>query len=144
MLETLAERLSRGDGLLPADLMALLTEELELRVDVEAIAAAWAEQGDDDPDAWRGGSARVSRRSRGRDVRDVLILKRAAKDLEALDPREREDVALEIDALAFDPLPRGVLALHGRRDDHVELRIGPRRLLYRVHGMLVVVVAITI
>ncbi len=143
VLSALAARLSQGDVALPADLVARLAEELELRIDDEAITAAWAEQGAEEPTTWRGGAARVSRRARGRDVRDVELLTRAARDLEALEQTARDDVSCEIDALAFDPLPRGVLALHGRKDDHVQLRVGAWLLLYRVQGTLVVVVAVT-
>ncbi|MDI3291203.1 hypothetical protein [Polyangium sp. 15x6] len=143
VLSALAERLSKGDAPLPAELVAKLAEELALRIDDEAITAAWAEQGNEEPVSWRGNAARASRRGRGRDVRDIELLARAVRDLEALGPAEREELSLEIDALAFDPVPRGVMALHGRKDGHLQNRMGARRLLYKVQGMLVTVVAIT-
>ncbi|MDC3956778.1 hypothetical protein [Polyangium jinanense] len=143
VLAALARRLSKGDTPLPADLMAKITAELELRIDDEAISAAWAEQGNEEPTSWRGNAARASRRGRGRDVRDIELFARAARDLEALEAAEREEVSLEIDALAFDPVPRGVMALHGRKDGHLQNRMGMRRLLYKVQGMVVTVVAIT-
>ncbi len=142
-LQTLASRLTRGDQLLPADLMVRLNEELELRVDEEAITNAWAEQGSAKINPWRGETARASRRSRGRDVRQVSILERAIRDLEKLDATTKEEMGVEIDALAFDPLPRGASALHGRKDDHVYLHVGDRRLLYKVHPESIIVVAIT-
>ncbi|MDC0741353.1 type II toxin-antitoxin system RelE family toxin [Polyangium mundeleinium] len=143
VLSALAGRLSKGDALLPADFVAKLAEELALRIDDEAISAAWAEQGREEPVTWRGSAARSSRRGRGRDVRDIELFARAVRDLEALGPAEREEISLEIDALAFDPVPRGVMALHGRKDGHLQNRMGGRRLLYKVQGMLVTVVAIT-
>lgn len=143
LLTALAGRLSKGDAPLPGDLMAKLAEELALRIDDEAITEAWAEYEREEPTPWRGSAARASRRGRGRDVRDIELLVRAVRDLEALGPAEREDVSLEIDALAFDPVPRGVTALHSRKDGHLQNRIGARRLLYKVQGTLVTVVAIT-
>jgi mRNA-degrading endonuclease RelE of RelBE toxin-antitoxin system len=143
VLRTLASRLTGGDQLLPADLMVRVAEELELRIDEEAVARAWVEQGTQSPNVWRGEAARASRRSRGRDVREVSILERAAKDLEKLDTATREEMSIEIDALAFDPVPRGAAALHRRQDDHVYLRVGEWRLLYKVQLNSVVVVALT-
>ena len=143
VLQALAARLGRGDQLLPADVMARMTDELERRVDREAVTRAWEEQGQREPTAWRGETARMSRRSRGRDVRHLSILDHAQNDLVKLDSLTREEVNVEIDALAFDPLPRGADALHGFKDDHVALHVGDWRLIYRVHPDSVVVVAIT-
>ncbi|HRI63998.1 MAG TPA: hypothetical protein PK156_07160 [Polyangium sp.] len=143
VLHALASRLSRGDQILPADIMSRLTEELELRIDEEAVTAAWGRQGDRSPNAWRGEAARATRRSRGRDARQVRILEHAQHELEQLDDATREDVSVEIDALAFDPLPRGAAALHGRKDDHVSLHVGHHRLIYKVQPESILVVAIT-
>jgi mRNA-degrading endonuclease RelE of RelBE toxin-antitoxin system len=143
VLRTLTSRLSRGDQLLPADLMSKLTEELELRIDEEAVRAAWALQGDRTPNAWRGEAARATRRSRGRDARQVRILEHAQNELEQLDDATREDMSVEIDALAFDPLPRGAAALHGRKDDHVSLHVGEHRLIYKVQPESILIVAVT-
>jgi hypothetical protein len=65
VLRTLALRLANGDPMLPADVMGRLTEELEYRVDEEAVTKAWAEQASRNPNPWRGERARESRRSRG-------------------------------------------------------------------------------
>lgn len=143
VLRTLASRLSRGDQLLPADVMGRVTAELELRIDEEAVSRAWANQGSRIPNSWRGETARASRRSRGRDVRQVWILEGAENDLEKLDAATREELGIEIDALAFDPIPRGAAALHGRKDDHVSLHVGNWRLIYKVQPESVVVVAVT-
>lgn len=143
ILQVCAARLARGDQLLPADMVSRLGEELALRIDSEAIAQAWASQSGRSPNPWRGETARASRRSRGRDAREIWILERAQRDLEKLDTAAREEVSIEIDALAFDPLPRGAGALHGRQDDHVCLHLGERRLLYKVQTHSVVVVAVT-
>jgi hypothetical protein len=53
MLRQLAERLERGDPPLPTDAFNPLADELELRIDEQAVAEAWREQGDDEPDAWK-------------------------------------------------------------------------------------------
>jgi mRNA-degrading endonuclease RelE of RelBE toxin-antitoxin system len=143
VLRTLGTRLSQGDQLLPADLMGRIAEELELRIDEEAVSSAWSGQDARTPLPWRGEAARASRRSRGRDVREIWILERVVQDLEKLDIATREEMSIEIDALAFDPLPRGAAGLHGRKDDHVSLRVGNRRLLYKVQPHSVIVVAIT-
>lgn len=143
ILEALSQRLSRGEELLPADLMARIAEELESRSAVEAVTKAWAEQGTALPNPWRGEAARASRRARGRDVREIQILASPEKALEALDDATWEEIAVEIDALAFDPSPRGALGLHGKKDDHVELRVGEWRLFYTVRANLITVVAVT-
>ncbi len=143
VLRTLAARLTEGDQLLPADLMVRIAEELELRIDEDAVSSAWAEHGVQSPKSWRGETARASRRSRGRDVREIWILERALHDLEKLDTTTREEMSVEIDALAFDPLPRGAAAMHRRKDDHVYLRVEQWRLLYKVQPHSVTVVAIT-
>ena len=143
ILQALATRLSRGDQLLPADVMSRVAEELELRIDEEAVTAAWFEQGARPVNPWRGEMARASRRGRGRDVREIGILERAQGDLDKLDAITREEIAIEIDALAFDPLPRGSMALYGHQDDHIQLRIGMRRLLYKGEPHSVVVVTVT-
>lgn len=76
-------------------------------------------------------------------MRQIWILARAERDLEAFDAQTRDDVSLEIDALAFDPLPRGAAALHGRKDDHMGLHIGVHRLLYKVQADVITIVAVT-
>jgi mRNA-degrading endonuclease RelE of RelBE toxin-antitoxin system len=143
ILQVFASRLAHGDPLLPADVMSHLAEELAERIDAEAIANAWPEQDGRSPRAWRGETARANRRARGRDVREVWILERAHSDLENLDASAREEISTEIDALAWDPVPRGAAALHGHQDDHVSLHVGERRLLYKVLPHAVMVVAIT-
>ena len=143
ILQAFAARLAQGDQLLPADLVRRLGDELEDRVDDEAISSAWTAQGERGPTGWRGETARANRRARGRDVREIWILERAQKNLEALDAETREEISVEVDALAFDPLPRGAEALHGRKDDHMCLHIGEYRLLYQVQPHAVTVVAVT-
>lgn len=143
VLRTLATRLTAGDQILPADLMVRIAEELELRIDEEAVTEAWAEQGTQSPQSWRGETARANSRSQGQDVREVWILERALHDLEKLGATTREAVSVEIDGLAFDPLPRGAAAMHRRKDDHVYLHVEEWRLLYKVQPTSLVVVAIT-
>jgi len=72
--------------------------------------------------------------------REVVVLERALRDLLAIQAVERRMIASQIDRLAMDALPRGAEALDGAHRDHLRLRIGRFRLLYRViEGELTVV-----
>ena len=75
--------------------------------------------------------------------RDVTLLVRARRDLLALLAVERRMLTKHIDGLALDPLPRGAAPLDGRHRDHLRLRVGRFRLLYRVTDRELSVVAIT-
>ena len=74
--------------------------------------------------------------------RDVLILARARAQLSDLTAVERRMVASTVDQLALDALPRGAEALEGRFRDHIRLRIGRFRLLYKVTDGELTVVAV--
>jgi mRNA-degrading endonuclease RelE of RelBE toxin-antitoxin system len=52
-------------------------------------------------------------------------------------------LAGHIDGLALDALPRGAEALDGRHRDHIRLRVGRFRVLYRVAEGELRVAAIT-
>ncbi len=52
VLRALAARLEGGEGAVPTDVFAPIDRELELRLDDDAIDAAWAEQGDKEAEAW--------------------------------------------------------------------------------------------
>lgn len=72
------------------------------------------------------------------------MLDRAMRDLEQIQAVERRMLATHIDRLAVDALPRGAEALDGQHRDHLRLRIGRFRLLYRVmEGELTVVAVLT-
>lgn len=75
--------------------------------------------------------------------RDVTLLERARRDLQALLSVERRMLVKHIDGLALDPLPRGAGPLDGVHRDHLRARVGRFRLLYRVTDQELVVVAIT-
>jgi len=75
--------------------------------------------------------------------RDVTLLARAVDDLLALPAVERGMLARHIDKLAVDALPRGVASLEGLHRDHLRLRIGRFRLLYKVSEGELVIVAVT-
>ncbi len=74
--------------------------------------------------------------------RDVLVLERALRELSALPAVERRMVATTIDRLALDALPRGAEALEGRFRDHIRLRVGRFRLLYKVTDGELTIVAL--
>jgi mRNA-degrading endonuclease RelE of RelBE toxin-antitoxin system len=70
----------------------------------------------------------------------VLVLDGFMRELMHLSAVERRMIAKQIDGLAMDALPRGAEALDGRHRDHLRLRIGRFRLLYKVlDGELIVV-----
>ena len=74
--------------------------------------------------------------------REVVLLARAIADLLAIQSVERRMIAHEIDKLAMDALPRGVEALDGRYRDHLRLRVGRFRVLYKVADGELTVVAV--
>jgi mRNA interferase RelE/StbE len=72
----------------------------------------------------------------------VLLLARAIRDLDGIQAVERKMIASRIDELAMDALPRGVEQLQGRFRDHLRLRVGRFRVLYKVADGELTVVAI--
>lgn len=52
VLRAVAARLETGAGPLPSDLLGQIEGELELYIDDEAIAEAWAEQGNKEREPW--------------------------------------------------------------------------------------------
>ncbi len=52
VLRAIEARLERGDGVLPIDVAAPIERELELRLDDEAVAEAWTEQGGEEAEPW--------------------------------------------------------------------------------------------
>jgi mRNA interferase RelE/StbE len=75
--------------------------------------------------------------------RDVVLLERATRDLMDVPAVERRLLVDAIDGLALDALPRGVEAVQGRFRDHLRIRVGRFRLLYRVEDEVLAVVAVT-
>jgi mRNA-degrading endonuclease RelE of RelBE toxin-antitoxin system len=72
----------------------------------------------------------------------VVLLERAKRDLLAIQAVERRMLATSLDRLAMDALPRGAESVEGRFRDHIRLRVGRFRLLYRVQDAVLTVVAI--
>lgn len=75
--------------------------------------------------------------------RDVTLLDRAKRDLSGMLAVERRMLVRHLDALALDPLPRGAAPLDGEHRDHLRLRVGRFRVLYRVTEAELSVVAVT-
>jgi mRNA-degrading endonuclease RelE of RelBE toxin-antitoxin system len=71
-----------------------------------------------------------------------VLFERAKRDLSAIQAVERRMVAANIDQLAMDALPHGVEALQGRFRDHIRLRVGRFRILYKVTDGELTVVAV--
>lgn len=136
LLENFVDRLKRGDPPLPTDAMTPLVDEIELRIDGAAVLEGWTEEG-------REGPPPPSSRRVPVGVHEVVFLKRATRDLQALDPADRDAVADSLNALSRDPLPRGARALHGPAERHVQHRVGNLRLLYCIHQRTITVVAVT-
>ncbi len=139
LLRDLLLRLERGDGLLPSDLLAPLVEELEGRIDEEAVAEAWAMEGR--TPARAAGVARPPRSPVAR--RQVVVFRRAHLDLAALGAEERAALERAIGELGLAPVPRGAGGLHGRAEGHVQQRVAGRRVLYSLEDDSVLVVAVT-
>jgi mRNA-degrading endonuclease RelE of RelBE toxin-antitoxin system len=74
--------------------------------------------------------------------RDVVLLERAKRDLMDVQAVERRLLVDAIDGLSQDALPRGVEGVHGRFRDHLRLRVGRFRLLYRMEDEVLEVVAV--
>ncbi len=74
--------------------------------------------------------------------REVVLLERAKRDLLGVQSVERRMLATSLDRLAMDALPRGAESLEGRFRDHIRLRVGRFRLLYRVQDAVLTVVAV--
>jgi mRNA interferase RelE/StbE len=72
----------------------------------------------------------------------VVLLERAKRDLLGVQSVERRMLATSLDRLAMDALPRGAESLEGRFRDHIRLRVGRFRLLYRVQDAVLTVVAV--
>jgi mRNA-degrading endonuclease RelE of RelBE toxin-antitoxin system len=64
------------------------------------------------------------------------------RDLQSIQAVERRLLVSQIDLLAMDALPRGVEALAGRFRDHLRLRVGRFRVLYKVLEAELTVVAV--
>lgn len=137
LLESFIDRLKRGDPPLPTDVMAPLVDEIELRIDGAAVVEGWTEEGRESP------PEPPSSRRVPTGVHEVVFLKRATRDLHALDPADQTAVVDSLTALARDPLPRGARGLHGPAERHVQHRVGHLRVLYCIHERTVTVVAVT-
>jgi len=61
VLLEMARRLGRGDPPLPTDVIAAVVDELEGRVDGEAVTEAWALQGSEEGTPWESVRARALR-----------------------------------------------------------------------------------
>jgi mRNA-degrading endonuclease RelE of RelBE toxin-antitoxin system len=76
---------------------------------------------------------------------DVRILKAAQKDLESLEPSIRLPILTKLKRLEVDPLPKGksdIKILHGFRPPLLRLRSGDFRVVYRLMGQVVEVLAV--
>lgn len=62
---------------------------------------------------------------------EVLLSKRANRDLDSLGPALRRRIVLRLEELGEDPFARGTVKLQGR-DNVYRVRVGDYRILYEV------------
>lgn len=73
---------------------------------------------------------------------EVLILPSAAREIESLPLESRRRVIGKIRGLATDPRPAG--AIHLRGTDHLRLRLGAWRIVYRIEDRTLVVLIVRV
>ena len=73
---------------------------------------------------------------------EVLILPSAAREIETLPLEARRRVIARIPALADDPRPAGAVRLRGT--NHLRLRVGAWRIVYRIEDARLVVLVVRI
>jgi mRNA interferase RelE/StbE len=66
---------------------------------------------------------------------------KAQRDFKALDGSLRGRIARRIDSLAENPFPSGIKKLEGE-DQLYRLRVGDYRVLYQVHGKILLVLIV--
>lgn len=135
VLGRLCERLQAGEAPLPTDLFQELTGEVERRIDLDAIARAWEEDGAPPSRQLAGGAS-------GDTVASSELSPRAKADLLALDPDDRKAVHQAVAQAMIDPVARGVEPL-GDPENHLRVRVGDVRVLYVVRGGVLFVVRVT-
>jgi mRNA interferase RelE/StbE len=69
----------------------------------------------------------------------ITIKKSAAKELEAIAPKEAKKIVSEIRSLADNPRPSGCKKLKGKIEELWRIRIGNYRVLYSIEDMVKVV-----
>ena len=74
----------------------------------------------------------------------VTIIPSALRSIQSLPRDLRERIRAAIDLLAENPRPHGVKALQGAKKGYLRLRVGDRRIIYRVEDdrLHVLVVAV--
>ena len=73
---------------------------------------------------------------------ELRILPSAAREIEALPPADRRRVAARIGELADEPRPHGAVALKGT--DHLRLRVGRLRIVYRIRDRELIVLIVRV
>lgn len=73
---------------------------------------------------------------------ELRILPSAAREIEALQLPDRKRIVQRITELARDPRPHGAILLKGT--DHLRVRVGRYRIVYRVHDRELVVLIIKV
>jgi mRNA interferase RelE/StbE len=73
----------------------------------------------------------------------IEITSSAHRELRALPSKMRERIAAKIEALGHNPFPPDVKKLKGE-PAHFRVRVGDYRVIYRVHGDVLVIVIVRV
>lgn len=73
---------------------------------------------------------------------ELRILPSAAREIEALPLPDRKRIVQRIGELAADPRPRGATRLKGT--DHLRVRVGRHRIVYRVQDRELIVLVVKV
>lgn len=68
----------------------------------------------------------------------------ADRELRKIDRANQERIRERIDALAVNPRPSGVKALHGSSEGLLRFRVGEYRVIYQVKDAALLVVVVTV
>ncbi len=73
----------------------------------------------------------------------VVLRDRVAKDIDHLDPEDRQRIRAKLAALAGNPRPPGVVLLKGSEDEY-RLRVGAYRIIYTIRDQELLVLILRV
>ncbi len=76
-------------------------------------------------------------------VYQVELSPRAARDLKKLPKEVRQRLQKDIEGLATNPRPRGVVKLQGEENAY-RIRVGDYRILYEIHDRVLLVILLKV
>ena len=72
-----------------------------------------------------------------------MLRDRVAKDIDHLDPEDRQRIRAKLAALAGNPRPPGVVLLKGSEDEY-RLRVGAYRIIYTIRDQELLVLILRV